>query len=462
MSWCTHSVSADDDIQRQLDALKQRLDAVQNDTSEMRETLDELRAETGKEWLTTERSHQIRALVQDVLADADSRNTLVGDGLLGGWSDGFFLASSDGRFRLNIGGLVQERYVLSYLRVGLSGFDDRWRTGLENTRSRLHLSGHIFDRDTTFMIQPGFGWLDPNAISGSPLTRIGARFWDAWIQFKINEHWAAKLGVFTLPFTRESLVPDTHQLAIDRSLIDYRLGLARSQGIHFTWVKNRMRAFFAVSNGSIPLSGVVASGINPTPPWGASELDTDWALTARWEYLFSGGGNQFKQFTSPVGSERATMLGVAVHAQNKERNGQSGLKQDQLGVTADLSMHFDGATIFMSGTFHNQTDKTTSTPNADWVGYVFQGSTYTAPNTELFMRFEGGGIMQNSLGGDDVHILTGGFNWYLDGQGLKVTSDLGWSFGEIPSRMENYMLGWRGTTNRNAEWLFRTQLQLLF
>jgi len=70
--------------------------------------------------------------------------------------------------------------------------------------------------------------------------------------------------------------------------------------------------------------------------------------------------------------------------------------------------------------------------------------------------------MQNSLGGDDIHILTSGVNWYLDGQGLKVTSDLGWSFGEISAGLANQMVGWRPTRNRNAEWLFRTQLQLAF
>jgi hypothetical protein len=156
------------------------------------------------------------------------------------------------------------------------------------------------------------------------------------------------------------------------------------------------------------------------------------------------------------------MVGVAAHAQNKERDGQSGLKQDQVGITADLSMHFDGATFFMAGTFNNLSPFNTVIPNADYVGYVFQGSIYATKNTELFMRFEGGGIMQNALGGDDIHILTGGFNWYLDGQGLKVTSDFGWSFGEISKKMENYMVGWRGSANRNAEWLFRTQLQLLF
>ncbi len=153
---------------------------------------------------------------------------------------------------------------------------------------------------------------------------------------------------------------------------------------------------------------------------------------------------------------------VATLAQNKECDGQTGFNQDQVAITADLSMHFDGATFFMAGIFHNQSPFNTSTQNADYVGYVFQGSVYATKNTELFMRFEGGGIMQNVLGGDDVHILTGGFNWYLDGQGLKVTSDFGWSFGEISKKMEKYMVVWRGCENRNAEWLFRTQLQLLF
>jgi hypothetical protein len=156
------------------------------------------------------------------------------------------------------------------------------------------------------------------------------------------------------------------------------------------------------------------------------------------------------------------MIGVAVHGQQEERTGSGGVKQDQYGITADLSMNFDGMTFFICGTTHNQKNISRTIPNADWVGYVAQASTYMTDKTELFMRFEGGGVMQNTVGGDDVHILTAGVNWYLDGQGLKITSDYGWSFGEISSGMENYMLGWRGTANQGAEWLFRTQLQLAF
>ena len=119
------------------------------------------------------------------------------------------------------------------------------RCGLENTRTRLNISGHIFDRDTTFLFQPGFGWSDPNAISSTgPDLTIGLRgFGMLGLKFRLSEQWSAKLGVFMLPFTRESLVSDTRQMAVDRSLLDYRVGLARSQGVEFTWAGEGKRVF---------------------------------------------------------------------------------------------------------------------------------------------------------------------------------------------------------------------------
>jgi len=456
------SYSQPADIQQQLDELRDRLDAVQMDTEGMRDELDALKAED-LDWLTEERADEIRGLVQDVLADADARNSLVGDGLLGGWSDGFFLASSDGRFKLKIGGLIQERFMQSFLR---SDTADRWRGGLENSRTRIDLSGHVFDRDTTFLVQAGYGYFDPHSIV--PTNRIFARLWDAWIKFKLKKGWTAKFGVFMLPFARESLVSDEYQLAVDRSLIDYRLGLSRSQGIEFTWGGSDKRVFISVSDGSLTLRGVNVAGGNPTPPWAILGEDTDWAVTARAEFLLEGAWSQFNQMTSPVGSERGSLLGVAVHSQNGERRGSGGLKRDQVGVTADLSIYGDGLTFFVSGTFHNQKNATAANPNADWIGYVVQASTYMTDTTEYFVRYEGGGVEQDAFGNNDVNILTNGINWYLDGQGLKVTSDFGWSFGEISGGaggapgMSNEMVGWRAQNNQNAQWLFRTQLQLAF
>ena len=119
------------DIQKQIDALREQVLEVQQNTDSMRDELDDLKANQ-QDWITEERAEDLRLLVKGLLDDADARSSLVGDGLLGGWSDGFFIASSDGRFRLNIGGLIQERNIQSYLRVG-NGFTwDRLRGGLEN------------------------------------------------------------------------------------------------------------------------------------------------------------------------------------------------------------------------------------------------------------------------------------------------------------------------------------------
>lgn len=449
-----------DDIQKQIDALRKQLLEMEENTSGMREELDDLKSKN-QDWLTEERAEEFRLLVQDLLADADSRASLVGDGLLGGWSNGFFLASSDGRFKLNIGGLVQERYMQSYVRVGLQGGADRWRGGLENSRTRLNISGHIFDKNLTFLFQPGFGYLDPHAISNSPLLRIGARFWDAWVKYKINDEWSAKLGTFMLPFTKESLIPDTRQLAVDRSLLDYRLGLGRSTGIQFTWLRDGTRVFLSTSNGALPLRGLEQIE-NPTPPWAALSEDTDWSVTARAEFLLEGEWSQFNQFTSLPGSQRARMLGIAFHAQNQERGTNSGASADHIGLTADYSMNFDGASFFVSGTFHNIKNFVSQVTNTDMIGYTIQGSQYISDDTELFMRYAGGGPIQDQDLGGQAQILTSGANWYIDGHQFKVTSDLGWSFGEISSVLANQMLGWRGSPNRNAEWVLRAQLQLEF
>jgi hypothetical protein len=363
---------------------------------------------------------------------------------------------------------------------------DKWRGGFETTRSRLNISGHIFNQDLTFLLQPGFGWLDPHAFGSAfvsiqtPVTEIRSRLWDAWVNYRFAEEWSAKLGIFMLPFTRESLVSDQHQLAVDRSVIDYRLGLGRSQGVQFRWARDDVRAFMSISDGSITLgSNAVAlntratspvSGLaqaNQVPPWSAIRNGTRWSVTSRIEFLRAGTWDQFDEFTSVPGSKNATMFGVGLHAQRGITGADKDLTSDlDLGVTADLSMNFDGGTFFASGIYHNQESVVdlfgSTTPNIDWVGYVLQGSMYTGNMTEVFLRFEGGGTIQNSAGGDDFRVLTTGANWYLDGQGLKVTSDFGWNFGDVSEKMTNYMLGWRESVDLEGEWVFRTQLQLSF
>ena len=91
--------------------------------------------------MTEQRAAQIRELVYDVLADADTRASLLSNGLQAGWNDqlGFFLSDSNGRFLLRIMGLMQLRYVYSY-RYN----PDNGRGGFENTRTKLTFRGYVY------------------------------------------------------------------------------------------------------------------------------------------------------------------------------------------------------------------------------------------------------------------------------------------------------------------------------
>ena len=57
---------------------------------------------------------EVRAIVAEMLADADTRSSLLQGGGSAGWDDGFFIESGDGSFRLNVGALIQFRYVASF------------------------------------------------------------------------------------------------------------------------------------------------------------------------------------------------------------------------------------------------------------------------------------------------------------------------------------------------------------
>ena len=81
--------------------------------NELRAEIASLKAQNGENWLTEQRAAEIKGLVQDVLADADTRASLQGGGSTAGYDNGFFIASSDGNFRLNINGGASIRWSLS-------------------------------------------------------------------------------------------------------------------------------------------------------------------------------------------------------------------------------------------------------------------------------------------------------------------------------------------------------------
>lgn len=453
-----------------LEAIQQELKQVIQENKAMRDEIDLLRVENSDDWLTEQRSEQIKGLVQDVLADADTRSSLTGNGLMAGWSDHFFLASADGRFLLRLGTLVQNRFIVNHrdaVEESSTAERDPWVWGFETTTARLNFSGHVFGEDVQYRVDLGYGRLDPYKFTNND-TQFGSRLYEAWTRFRLTDEWSIKTGLMKIPFTREFLVYEGRQLAVERSTIDWRMGLGRTMGIEIDYVNDWMKGMFSFNSGSGAY--FTRLSLDPVPPWSWSADAAEISMQGRLEFLLHGEWQQFKQFTSPPGQEFGMMIGVAGGGIKAERTSVGGDqdKNDVWAATADVSMMFGGASLFASFTYASQSNLTQVIDSVNWYGAVVQGSVYLDQKTELYARYEWGGPVEVEQPGDQfptdpISILMAGINYYIDGQDLKLTIDGGIAFNPISAVMTINQTGWREEAEEhNAEFLIRTQLQLMF
>ena len=425
--------------------------------------------------MTEQRAEQIKGLVQDVLADADTRSSLTGNGLMAGWSDHFFLASADGRFLLRLGALMQNRFIVNHrdsTAVSKTGELDPWVWGFETTTARLNFSGHVFGNDIQYRLSLGVGRLDPYRFTNDD-TLFGTRLYEAWTRLRLTDEWSIRAGLMKIPFTREFLVYEGRQLAIERSTIDMRMGMGRAVGFELDYMNDWMRGMFSVNSGSGAYFTRI--GLNDTqPPVSWSTDLNEFSMQGRLEFLLAGEWEQFKQFTSPPGQEYGVLLGIAGGGIKTERTSVGGNrdKNDVWAATADLSMMFGGASLFLSFNYASQSNLTPTFDSINWYGVVAQGSVYLDQKLEWYARYEWGGPIElegsvsPAVSQDftqPISILMTGLNYYIDGQDVKLSVDGGISFNPISQIMTINQTGWRTEVDEhNAQFLIRTQLQLMF
>ncbi len=325
--------------------LLDRIERLEGDKVQMQDEIDELRAQSGDTWLTEERANQVRLLVEDVLTDADTRSSLLQDGVTAGWDGRFFLGSADGRFRLNIGGQLQFRWLWNYHDQA-----PKYVHGFENTRTKFVFSGHMFGRDLTYKIQADFGAQPSPPGAAGPST-----LQDAWIRWMLNSDWSLRFGQFKLPYNREFLVDSMFQQAVERSLVSERGNLGRSPGIELTYGGRHHTFAVALSNGGefnvAPGLGIPDAIANmPVFIGGLPAVSNDFAVTARYQQKFAGTWDQFRQLTSPPGEAFALLWGVAGHYQRNDPHA-AGAGRDHttwVAVTSDVSVQWGGANLFSS------------------------------------------------------------------------------------------------------------------
>lgn len=452
--------AAGQSIEEEFDRLREEMAEIRHENDRLRQEVDELHAQQQPGWLNEQRSNEIRGLVADVLADADSRATRLDSGLVAGWGDQFFLASPDGQFKLAIDGHLQFRYVFNRRERA-----DSVRDGFEFTRARLTLRGHVFGEQLSFLVRTDPTRNEPGLVTGLYYLR------DAWIQYRFNDAWALRVGQFKMAYNREELVSSAYQQAVERSVINENMNLGRTQGVELRYVGDTTKFYFQMTEGAADSLGgfSLASGLQPVNT-SALTPGVEYAFSARWEELLAGDWRQFQDITSPPDDPFGVMLGVAGFFQEGESQGQGTVRRDEdrwYGAAVDLSMEFGGANAFAQGTWSYVDNGGFGIINV--YGVVLQGGFYTAPKTELFGRFEYGWWNLGSAAFADLNMLTVGLNYYLDGHDAKFTFDMGAAFSIVDqnwipeSSEDNSLTGFRRDfRGQEGQYVLRAQFQLLF
>jgi phosphate-selective porin OprO and OprP len=427
--------------------------------AELKQELAQLKQENSQDWLTEQRSAEIRGIVQDVLADADTRTSLQSSGAMAGYNNGFFLASPDGNFSLKVGGQVQVRWTMN------SAKDQNTDWGFENRRTKLDFSGNVFSKDWTYRVRAAFNQGTSDSSTTADTNANGAAAIDfAYIEKAMDNGMSIRVGQFNAPWMREVIVDSAYQLAAERSVLAQLFGQGYSQGVQFTYAMDNMRFMGGAFDGIGGQSSYNTSQYNSqNTNWDATT--TNYAFAGRADFKISGDWSQFDDFSSFKGEEAGMMAGVAVAYERGNWNAGANNGVKEFGITGDFTWDFGGASLFASAVWVN-----TDNPNVDdtanpW-GVSVQGGYFVTEEAELFARYEY--INFDTPGGGDTskyNGLTFGANYFF-AKGVKATVDFTYNLKSLSGDSASAALNGAGLrqdiNGEDGQWALRAQLQLLF
>jgi phosphate-selective porin OprO/OprP len=423
---------------------------MQEQIDSLKVEVDTLKAQNGDQWLSEQRAQEIRGLVQDVLADADTRASLLQTGALAGYDKGFFLASADGNYKLQVYGQLQVRYVYNHRNDPPASSPDEYRQGFEIRRAKVGFKGHVFDPTWQYEIQ----------LAGDRNTGTVTVENNAWFMKDFENGFKIKVGQMKGPYMLEELISSTRMLAVERSLFNSFFTIAAVQGVDFIYEADRWRVAAMYYDG--------ARSVNT----GWQVEDTEWgAVGGRAEFLVVGDTwKQFVDYDGWRGEETGVMVGVASNYQRGE-SGTTGPNDNEIGnfgLTADVTVKFNGFSIAGAFAYRNleaqdgMTVPGSSNDSADQYGFYVQGGYFLTDDLELYARYEWTDADLTTVP-DDLSVLTVGVSKFWNKHNLKWQTDVGYGFNAVNLVFAQSSAGWLpDSPGEDGQIVFRSQFQLLF
>ena len=319
-------------------------EAMQKEIDQLKAELDEMRSSTASSsWLIDARADEMKSLVHDVLADADSRAMLQGNG---------------SPVTVNVHGFLQTRW--SYNDIKTDGVDTTH--GFNVPRTRLELSGDLYDWGYKVSGQ----WND-----GGNFTLMDA--YADWGGFRV--------GQFKSPFMKEVLTAQTDTLAAERSVISSQFGQGRSQGVQWgtsTGVGDLTVAYtdgFNTANGAGVQNGYALTGrldfratdwLSAGVAISHNDLNTTDYNTWTADATFTAGGFDFTgAYVATLDDVNGDDWGTVWTAAYQLTDKAQGFVQYEMGHLEGVDVDLKIATVGVNYAFNNNVKWTTD------LGYSF-------------------------------------------------------------------------------------------
>ena len=146
------------------------------------QNLEQQVAAAGAQDQDAARVEVMKQQIREVLGESQFRESLMPSVVMAGYDDGFFIRSSDDKFKLKINGQLQFRWTHyatrssnRYLEPNRQRND---RTGFDIQRLRLKFTGHAYDPNLTYAV-----WLRAEAVDGYDFA-----LHYAWVNYKMRDN----------------------------------------------------------------------------------------------------------------------------------------------------------------------------------------------------------------------------------------------------------------------------------
>ena len=403
-----------------------------NDTatqiSELKAEIAALKGNQGEQWLTEQRADQIRGVVQDVLADSNTRSSFQqAGGATAGYNNGFFISSADGNYSLKINALEQVRFVWNNT---YQDTKDQNTWGFENRRTQAFFSGNVVDPSWKYLVGIAYDsqsdpyvsngtkssttvTQDPENLEVTSTTTTSAgdpafNLYYAMVTKTFGDGFSVSVGQMNVPFTVESNLFNAGSTQMgDYSIFEYMFGAGQQVGAMAKIEKDAFR----VSGGWYNMVQTNASG-TVGQSWN-NDNNQSIAVAGRAEYKVAGTWDQFSKESSFKGEEFGLLIGGGLIWQNGREQNDASFESNPLGLTADAQAKFGGFNLI--GQFLWQDGYPGEDSSSSVWGFNVQGGAFVTEDLEVF------GAWAYADTSVTTNYLQTGANWYFAKNSIKAT-----------------------------------------